>query len=147
MLVDREGLWYRVLVARYGEERGRLREGRRRGSSWWREIVRIREGVGVLGGGWFGESVSRRVGDGLDTFFWTDPWLGEISLRERFRRLFDLSEHQSSTVAEMSSLGWEVGGGAWYPDRWQWRHDPDRGYSVRGAYHLLTSQQPLTLDA
>jgi hypothetical protein len=36
MLVDREGLWYRVLVARYGEERGRLCEAGRKGSAWWR---------------------------------------------------------------------------------------------------------------
>jgi hypothetical protein len=27
MLVDREGFWYRVLVARYGEEAGRLEDG------------------------------------------------------------------------------------------------------------------------
>ncbi|MCI74948.1 hypothetical protein A2U01_0096214, partial [Trifolium medium] len=32
-------------------ERGRLREGGGRGSSWWREIVKIRDGVGGLGGG------------------------------------------------------------------------------------------------
>ncbi|GAU41930.1 hypothetical protein TSUD_139160 [Trifolium subterraneum] len=44
MLVDREGLWYRVLVARYGVEGGRHRDGGQRGSSWWREITRIREG-------------------------------------------------------------------------------------------------------
>ncbi|MCI40586.1 hypothetical protein A2U01_0061819, partial [Trifolium medium] len=34
MLVDREGLWFRVLAARYGVESGRLRDGGRRGSSW-----------------------------------------------------------------------------------------------------------------
>jgi hypothetical protein len=28
-----------------------------------------------------------------------------------------------------------------------WQHDPDRDYSVRSAYQLLTSQQPVTLDA
>jgi hypothetical protein len=39
---------------------------------WWREIERIREG-GELGGSWFGEIVSIKVGDGSDTFFWTDP--------------------------------------------------------------------------
>jgi hypothetical protein len=26
------------------------------------------------------------------------------------------------------------------PYMWQWQIDPDRGYSVRGAYQLLTSQ-------
>jgi hypothetical protein len=74
----------------------------------------------------------------------------------------------------MYSLGWAVGGDAWvwrrqlwvweedmarecqallydfslqaqYPDRWQWRPDSDRGYSVRGAYQLLTSQQHIVL--
>ncbi|MCI64924.1 putative non-LTR retroelement reverse transcriptase related, partial [Trifolium medium] len=51
MLVDREGLWFRVLAARYGVERGRLREGGLRGSVWWREVVRIRDGGGDAGGG------------------------------------------------------------------------------------------------
>ncbi|CAJ2652400.1 unnamed protein product [Trifolium pratense] len=38
MLVDREGLWFRVLVARYGLEGGSLRAGGQRGSVWWREL-------------------------------------------------------------------------------------------------------------
>ncbi|KAK2396169.1 hypothetical protein QL285_057836 [Trifolium repens] len=111
MLVDREGLWFRVLVARYGLEHGRLREGGRGGSAWWREIVRIRDGVGGLRDGWFGESVTRRVGDGSDTFFCSDPWLGGISLCERFGRLYDLAASKSRTVAEMCAAGWEEGGG------------------------------------
>jgi hypothetical protein len=36
--------------------------------------------------------VARKVGDGTDTFFWSDPWLGGIPLYERFGRLFDLAE-------------------------------------------------------
>jgi hypothetical protein len=61
MLVDHGGLWFRVLVARYGVEHGRLREGGRMRSAWWREIVRI--GVGVGGGRdmWFGEGLARKV--------------------------------------------------------------------------------------
>ncbi|XP_045797924.1 uncharacterized protein LOC123892139 [Trifolium pratense] len=31
-------------------------------------------------------------------------------------------------------------------DRWQWRPEPDTGYSVRGAYKLLTSHVSATLD-
>jgi hypothetical protein len=76
------------------------------GSSWWREIVRICDGVGGLGVGWFGDSVLRKVEDGADTFVWTDPWLDGIPLYVRFRRLFDLSDNRLSTVADMSSLGW-----------------------------------------
>ncbi|MCI34288.1 putative non-LTR retroelement reverse transcriptase related protein, partial [Trifolium medium] len=113
MLVDREGLWFRVLAARYGVERGRLRGGGARGSSWWRELVRIPDGEGELGGGWFGEHISKRVGDGSDTFFWTDPWMDETSLCERFGRLYDLAENKSVSVVEMFSLGWGAGGEAW----------------------------------
>ncbi|MCI73145.1 hypothetical protein A2U01_0094409, partial [Trifolium medium] len=75
MLVDREGMWFRVLAARYGVEDGRLRDGGRRGSSWWRELASIREGGGEPWGRWFGEHVSERVRDRSDTFFWTDPWV------------------------------------------------------------------------
>ncbi|PNX70803.1 receptor-like kinase, partial [Trifolium pratense] len=175
MLVDREGLWFRVLAARYGVERGRLRDGGRRGSLWWREIVSIRDGVGESGGGWFGEHVVRIVGDGSNTLFWTDPWVDENPLCERFGRLFALSETKSRTVAEMFSLGWGLDGAAWvwrrqlraweedmlrecqfllanislqaqYSDRWRWQPDPDTGYTVRGVYQLLTTRDSVTLD-
>jgi hypothetical protein len=69
ILVDRGGLWFRVLVARYGVERGRLKVGGRSESSWWREIARIRDGVGGVERGWFWEGVTRKAVDGLDTFF------------------------------------------------------------------------------
>ncbi|GAU48381.1 hypothetical protein TSUD_118070, partial [Trifolium subterraneum] len=138
----------RVLVARYEVERGRIRDGGRIGYIWWREIACIWEGR-ELGGSWFGEQVSKRVGDGSDTFFWTDPWVEEIHLCERFGRLFDLAQNKWQTVAEMSSLGW-----GWIGKRgsggdscgWQWQPDPDEGYTVQGAYQLLTSQVSATMD-
>jgi hypothetical protein len=113
LLVDRGGLWFRVLAACYEVDQGRLRGGGRRGSSWWRDIAGIRDEVVGVGGGLFRECVSKKVGDGSDTFFWTDPWLGGVPLCERFRRQFDLAENKSSTVAEMFSSGWEAGGEAW----------------------------------
>ncbi|GAU51974.1 hypothetical protein TSUD_417690, partial [Trifolium subterraneum] len=72
-----------------------VRAGGRRGSSWWREIARIRDTGGGLWGGWFGEHISKKA----------------------------------------DSSG-----------RWLWQPDPVTGYSVRGAYHLLTSQDFVTLD-
>ncbi|MCI70696.1 helicase-like protein, partial [Trifolium medium] len=32
-------------------------------------------------------------------------------------------------------------------DRWHWQPDPDAGYTVCGAYQLLTSQDSVTLGA
>jgi len=169
MLVDRGGIWYRVLVARYGEEAGRLEVGGRSVSSWWREIAKIRDGNGVAGGRWFDDRVARRVGDGSNTLFWYDRWIGDLPLCRRFNRLFGLALNKLSTVSDMYTLGWEVGGDAWswrrpllawekemlgecrlilnnfvvhtdVSDRWQWTPDIAGGYTVRGAYQILTFQ-------
>ncbi|KAK2356228.1 hypothetical protein QL285_093578 [Trifolium repens] len=91
---------------------GRLRAGGWRRFSWWREIARVRKG-GKIGARWFEEHVSRRVGDGSDTFFWTDPWVDGIPLCERFGRLFALAETKRCTMAEMFSLGWGADGTTW----------------------------------
>lgn len=165
--MDREGLWYKVLVARYGEVDGQLCAGGRRDSYWWREVAKIRDGGEGFGGGWFRGSVVKKVGDGRNTLFWLDPWVGGVPLSVRFRRLFDLSVNKSISVSDMSLLGWDDGGEAWKwrrrlwdweeelvvecrtllsnvllqahsLDQWLWQPDPDGGYSVRGAYQLLT---------
>jgi hypothetical protein len=68
-------LWFRVLIARYGVEGGRLNVGRRGGSSWWREFAKIRDGDGGVSGRWLDECISKKVGDGIETYFWSDPWV------------------------------------------------------------------------
>ena len=169
LMVDRGGLWYRVLVARYGETEGRLEVGSRSASYWWREVAKIRDGVGEDEGGWFSERVSRKLGDETSTLFWYDRWLGDVLLCRRFSRLFELAVEKSSTVASMLAPGWEEGGEAWswswrlwvweeellvecrlllnniilqpnVSDRWIWQPDIVGGYMVRGAYQLLTAQ-------
>ena len=96
-------------MARYGEVAGRLEVGGRSGSFWWREIAKIRDGGVGEEGGWFGARVSKVIGDGKNTFFWRDTWLGDVPLRRRFGRLFDLATTQLITVADMFELGWEEG--------------------------------------
>jgi hypothetical protein len=53
MLVDKGVLWYRVLSARYGVDGGRVLEGIRRRSGWWKYMVCNRDG----GGGWSQDNV------------------------------------------------------------------------------------------
>jgi len=54
LLVEKRSLWYRVLVARYGEEDGRLgAEVVLLGG----EIAKIRDGLVGVGGGWFQEGI------------------------------------------------------------------------------------------
>jgi len=169
LLVDRESMWYRVLVSRYGEVYGRLEDGGRSGSNWWKDVVKIRDGIDSGGDSWFEGCVERRVGDGEDTLFWHDRWCGDASLRVCFTKLYDLALNKSITVKDMFLLGWGEGGEAWrwlrrlcecekellkerrilladvslQPlsyDVWQWLPDSAGGYSVRGVYDMLTTQ-------
>jgi len=111
MLVDRCGFWHRVLVASYGEAGGRLEVGGQSCFSLWREVAQIRNGDSCVRGDWFGECVLKKVGDGSDTLFWFDKWLGLVPLCVRYCRLFDLYENKSITVANLFSLGVAQGGG------------------------------------
>ncbi|GAU21341.1 hypothetical protein TSUD_189270 [Trifolium subterraneum] len=86
---------------------GGRKVGGRRESSWRREIVRIRDGVGVLAGGWFEKCILKKVGDVSDTLFCSDPWLdGGLCVRGK-------------------TLQWETEGGAWVWQRqlWAWEEE------------------------
>jgi hypothetical protein len=165
-----------VLVARYGEEDGRLAVGGRSVSSRWRVVASIRDRLGEVGDGWFKENVVHKVGNGANTLFWLDPWVGAAPLCVQFSRVYDLAVNKAITVADMFLSGWEEGGEAWQwrwrlwsceeellgecktllsnislqhnsTDRWVWRLDPSNGYSVSGVCHLLTSQPVQTAEA
>jgi len=77
LLVDSDSLWCRVLSAHYGVEDDRVREGGREASSWWRDVSAIRSEE------WFHANISQVVGDGKNTLFWSDAWVGGVSFRGR----------------------------------------------------------------
>jgi len=170
-------LWYRVLKARYGEVGGRIKDGGNDASLWWRMICDVREGVGSGVGIWFEDNIRRVVGNGKNTFFWTDNWLGGVPLKLKFSRLYELSVHKECSVEDMAKLGWEVGGHSWVwrrrlmaweeesvrecsillsnvvlqeniQDHWRWVLDPIHGYSVSGTYRYLSSTaEPMATSA
>jgi len=72
LLKEKDELWYCVLKARYREMGGRIKEGGSDASLWWRMICHVREGVGTGAGNWFDDNTRRVVGNGRNTFFWTD---------------------------------------------------------------------------
>ncbi|KEH24986.1 hypothetical protein MTR_6g011520 [Medicago truncatula] len=124
MLVEKERLWYRVLKARYGK--GGLSEGDRHASVWWKSICRVRDGVSEGVGRWFDENIRRVAGDGRDTLFWYDNWIGDILLWVKYPRLFDLAVDK-----ECKDNG---------HDYWWWLlDDPAHGYSVKASYHYITT--------
>ncbi|GAU15013.1 hypothetical protein TSUD_48080 [Trifolium subterraneum] len=102
-----------VLKAKYGEEGGRVRFEEGVGSVWWRSLNRVRSGAGLLDSRWLKDNLIRNIGNGRETLFWKDPWLGDCSLARSFGRLFDLAENKLITVHDMYEAGWGVGGEAW----------------------------------
>ncbi|KAK2365229.1 hypothetical protein QL285_090004 [Trifolium repens] len=175
LLVKQEGLWFKVLVAKYGVENGRVSGGGRNAFSWWKDVCDVREGVGLSVGCWSDVNLSRKVGNGEKIDFWRDKWLGDEPLNIKFSRLFELSVDKNISVADMYRRGWGVREAGWrwrrrvflweeldmeccaaldfiflqdaIPDRWRWLPDPNTGYSVSGAYHLLTHIVSLVVAA
>ena len=105
LLVDKDCLWFRVLFARYGVEEGRVKEGGCEASVWWRDLSALRSEE------WFQGNVSMFVGDGKNTLFWSDVWVGGMSFRDLFNRLYELLVLKSESVFNMHSLGWGIEGG------------------------------------
>jgi len=111
--------------------------------------------------------VSRSVGNGENTLFWSDVWCGGEEFRVRFNRLYDLSSFKGTLVSDMCHLGWGVDGEAWrwrlfvweegllgdlilllhnvnlQVDRSLWTLESSNAFSVRSAYKYLTLQPPL----
>jgi len=52
----------------------------REGSTWWREIVRIHEGIGFAVGTWLVDNLRLTVGNEFATLFWLDRWVGDVPL-------------------------------------------------------------------
>jgi len=71
----------------------------------------MQEGIGVEGESLFEANITMCVGNGFNIFFWSDCWVGSVSLRGRFRGLYDMSTHKDFTVGEMHALGWVRKGG------------------------------------
>jgi len=83
------------LSARYGMEGGRVSDGGCDASSLWQVIAALRREE------WFSNNVSHVVGDGRSTMFWTNAWVGGVSFRDRFSRLFDLAVFKEVYVFAM----------------------------------------------
>jgi len=162
MLEQREFLWFKVLSARYGVAGGQLLSGGRESSLWWRDILSLCMEE------WFSEHVSRSVGDGKTTCFWTDVWLGGVTFSARYSRLYDLTMFKGEFVFHLSQFGWGDDGGAWRwrrrlfareelvgelilllcnvtlqvnkVDRWLWTLETTKSFTVRSVYNYLTAQ-------
>jgi hypothetical protein len=69
-------------------------------SLWWKDICSIGSNFSQ---NWFSQGVVRKLGNGVNTRFWRDTWVGEIPLQCKFPRLFSISTQKDLSVADMKS--------------------------------------------
>ncbi|XP_024634413.1 uncharacterized protein [Medicago truncatula] len=122
LLVERSSLWYRVLVARYGEEDGRLAVGGRRVPFRVRfrrlfdlAIDKSCTVAHMFSSGWDVGGVGWRWSRRL--WVWEEEMLGECTILLR-------------------NVSLQIG----VRDTWRWLLDHSTGYTISSAYQLLTSQ-------
>ena len=134
-------------------------------SVWWRDLKKalIHSPQGQI----INSDMRWKVGCGDQTKFWEDKWVcGEMSLAEKFPRLYSISLQQQSFIQQMGSLkdnGWEwnftlrrlcfddeIDSAAVFlnkiqdmilphqgPDVWEWTANSTGQYTANSAYKVL----------
>ncbi|GJY60515.1 RNA-directed DNA polymerase, eukaryota [Tanacetum coccineum] len=102
--ISRDGsLWYRVICALYGDF---ISSHSSHVSSNWSSI--LRELYELRDKGFdFWSHCKRRIGDGVDTRFWLDCWIGDTPPHILFPRLFALEQNKNISVASKLNVSLE----------------------------------------
>src|ERR1044072_9372917 len=93
LLVGEEGLWARIIRAKYGS--GDLGVA----SVWWRDLNSVC--AGEENGKWFDDNIRKKIGAGNSVQFWRADWLGKGALEVLYNRLFHLSSQKEASIKEM----------------------------------------------
>ncbi|RVW72592.1 Transposon TX1 uncharacterized 149 kDa protein [Vitis vinifera] len=102
----RDGMWKRVLVAKYGQEDFGWRTKKANGAfgvGLWKEIMKEAD--------WCWNNMTFKVGKGTKIRFWKDTWCGDVELARRFPQLFSVAAQKGATVGDL----WDqnAGQGEW----------------------------------
>jgi hypothetical protein len=113
LLSEGESIWQNILRDRYGGGESGVGWLFRslpsiNASPWWNDLmsVGIVAGVDRLHG-----IFSKKIGNGGNTSFWHDSWVGPQPLKEVFPRLFLISTQKMSSVLDC---------GRWVSGVWEW---------------------------
>jgi hypothetical protein len=172
LLSHQSEVWKDVVMAKYGPHisgKGNLgvSDVTRMSSTWWKDICNPdKDSI------WFVEAVEKRVGNGNLTTIWTDTWIGDQSLQQRFPRIYGISNQKESTIFNMGrwventwswEFDWRRNLFVWEEpikaefldvinqfvpserdDLWLWRENKDDGFSVKSCYDMLQNKFSLS---
>jgi len=118
--------WRDILEARYVSWRKMEASlGQRNQSLWWKDLCRIcSRGIQE---NWFDGRFQWTLGDERSVKFWDDRWADDQVLKEKFPRLFIISQCKDSMMGDI--IDWEVitSGGSriwnlgWRRERFEWK--------------------------
>lgn len=157
----KSSLWSRFIIAIYGAHGAFDRFDRIHRSSPWLDILRESTSLKNKGIDLFA-LIRKKIGNGEDTLFWEETWLGEKELKFQFPRLYALESCKQLSVAEKtkhaslsSSFRRPPRGGAedeqfrllrscladlilsQMNDRWYWSQDGSGEFSVKSVHNLI----------
>ncbi|KAJ9539578.1 hypothetical protein OSB04_026084 [Centaurea solstitialis] len=166
-LSENGALWLKVIKSVYGACGGLDGRGGsgRGGSSVWGHVLGVVKELDETGLNFSG-SFRRVVGEGKETSFWMDRWIGNSNLFSAFPRLARLELNLETNIAGKGSWvgdawvwnwswrrcprGREVGEleelenllSGWYPvrgreDKWEWSNSSDGGFSTKKVREML----------
>nr|KYP42867.1 hypothetical protein KK1_035714 [Cajanus cajan] len=161
MLVEKNSLWVRIISSLYGVALHLPNGSGVKGSRWWVDLNRIEDGD-LVSNEWLSSNCCKVIGNGVDTKFWLDKWVGHGILAHRFQ----IEINKNASIAEM--FEWEGGVAKWKwswrrrllvweqqllntlanfinrtkfivsdEDKWSWIGAPERVYTVSSAYKIL----------
>lgn len=102
-------LWVWVIKSVYGPGGGLGVDDKVKAGSTWGNIIRPGQSIEKMGISWV-VSFVKRVGNGHQTSFWFDKWVGNFRLCNQFPRLFKLESIESTSVYDKGYISCD---GSW----------------------------------
>ena len=93
-------LWYSILKDKYFPHSSRMFAGARRGSQFWKDLIKVRP--------LFLDHVKFTVGDGTSIRFCRDWWCGDAPLGHRFPVLFSFCPNPEISITEVAANNWDL---------------------------------------
>ncbi|XP_071719048.1 uncharacterized protein [Rutidosis leptorrhynchoides] len=129
ILHNPDSLWAKLIVAIHGVGFGLGSNGCKTNGTW-HGIVSLFNSL--MSASYLPvNTLKRLVGNGCDTNFWHDVWVGDTPLAIKFNRLYHLASNQNCSVSDL----WN--GSSW---TWSWRRQPANQVQVQLESLLILLQ-------
>lgn len=104
-------LWKNIIVSIHKQEGTEMDSRSIRSGNTWKRIVKTWDDLKPINCD-PRDFIKKRIGNGLNTNFWSERWFGETTMAQSFSRLFHLEVDQQATVANRIHNG---------AGQWNWR--------------------------